>query len=373
MIQDTHTASPSIPALTPVGFAHWMTLYILAYPEEESRRLEQVVLAEPIDADGKDVDGRPERLPKQISRHLLPKKEDKESRKHLENAIDDFLEDLDKPSQKAKISSPTMSRHSSSQSYTSSIRSATTPKAKPIERERMPYAGAPSADAAEEAVKIERERQPYSAQPGTGKVYGDKSSTESANLNIPPKTRPSRSNSTAVPSSRGRDTSEGTERRQTRTHSNSMHGQMGAPPRTTGGRRPSSPPLKNYSNSASGVLDSQYGPSSSSSRNQTETNSSAYGSAAFPPPPPLDSHSSREKRYRDERPYHRSTDDEDRLTGEFISPRDTERWDRYQETRASGDDGYADHSYDRRASMHIDPRGEREKPAEDWHRYQRGY
>jgi len=41
-------------------------LFILAYPEEEWRRLEKVVTAMPIDADGDLVDGKPERLPKQI-------------------------------------------------------------------------------------------------------------------------------------------------------------------------------------------------------------------------------------------------------------------------------------------------------------------
>ena len=43
-----------------------MTLFILAYPEEEWRRLEKVVMSMPIDADGDLVDGKPERLPKQI-------------------------------------------------------------------------------------------------------------------------------------------------------------------------------------------------------------------------------------------------------------------------------------------------------------------
>lgn len=55
-----------VPSLTPVGFAYWMTLMILAYPDEEWRRLQKVVEAMPIDADGDKVDGKPERLPKQI-------------------------------------------------------------------------------------------------------------------------------------------------------------------------------------------------------------------------------------------------------------------------------------------------------------------
>jgi len=47
-----------------------MTLFILAYPEEEWRRLEKVVMAMPINADGDLVDGKPERLPKQIVSNL---------------------------------------------------------------------------------------------------------------------------------------------------------------------------------------------------------------------------------------------------------------------------------------------------------------
>jgi hypothetical protein len=47
-----------------------MTLFILAYPEEEWRRLEKVVMSMPIDTDGDLVDGKPERLPKQIVSEL---------------------------------------------------------------------------------------------------------------------------------------------------------------------------------------------------------------------------------------------------------------------------------------------------------------
>jgi len=53
-----------IPALTPEGFADWMTIWIRAYPEQEAKRLEKVVRSMPINADGETVDGKPERLPK---------------------------------------------------------------------------------------------------------------------------------------------------------------------------------------------------------------------------------------------------------------------------------------------------------------------
>ncbi|TVY73342.1 hypothetical protein LSUE1_G008512, partial [Lachnellula suecica] len=186
LVQEDPREKPIVPALTPLGFAHWMTINILAYPEEESRRLEKVVLALPIDADGEMVDGKPERLPKQISRHLLPDRADKESRKVLDNAIADFLEDLGTTQRrKGSLTSPSLSRHSSSsQSRTRTVpveihQAKTSPKsskAQPIERERKPYGGAPSDSSTEETIKIERDRQPYAAQPGNGKVYTDKSS-----------------------------------------------------------------------------------------------------------------------------------------------------------------------------------------------------
>lgn len=64
LIQESFDKSPEIPGLTPVGFAQWMTTWILAYPDQEARRLEKVMVSMPIDADGEIVDGKPERLPK---------------------------------------------------------------------------------------------------------------------------------------------------------------------------------------------------------------------------------------------------------------------------------------------------------------------
>lgn len=68
LVQDEPFAKPMIPALTAEGFAHWMTTWIRAYPEQEAKRLEKVVVSMPIDADGETVDGKPERLPKVCSR-----------------------------------------------------------------------------------------------------------------------------------------------------------------------------------------------------------------------------------------------------------------------------------------------------------------
>ncbi len=64
LVQEETYNPPVIPGLTPIGFAHWMTTWILAYPDQEASRLEKVVVSLPIDADGQTVDGKPERLPK---------------------------------------------------------------------------------------------------------------------------------------------------------------------------------------------------------------------------------------------------------------------------------------------------------------------
>jgi len=80
--------------LTPLGFAHWETIQILSYPGEEWRRLSKLVLDAPILADELIVDGKPESLPGQLSRHLFPFTYDSKTKKLLDNAIPDFFDDL---------------------------------------------------------------------------------------------------------------------------------------------------------------------------------------------------------------------------------------------------------------------------------------
>jgi hypothetical protein len=82
--------APTIPALTPVGFNRWITLFVLAYPSEESERLQKAVETMPIDADGVLVERKPERLPKQLSRHLLPPNRSREPKELLKFALSGF-------------------------------------------------------------------------------------------------------------------------------------------------------------------------------------------------------------------------------------------------------------------------------------------
>lgn len=84
---------PTVPGLTPTGFAHWLVTMIQAYPDEEAKRLDKIVSALPIEADSL-LDGKPERLPKQISRYLLPEKPLRKSQKLLDEAMRGFMEDV---------------------------------------------------------------------------------------------------------------------------------------------------------------------------------------------------------------------------------------------------------------------------------------
>lgn len=89
-----------------------MTLYVLALPEEGSKRLETDILATLIEASG--IDESSERLPKQISRQLIRKMEDRKSRKLVEDAIFNFFSDLGAlHRRKATISSQRLDRQSS--------------------------------------------------------------------------------------------------------------------------------------------------------------------------------------------------------------------------------------------------------------------
>ncbi|KAK0674592.1 hypothetical protein QBC41DRAFT_309086 [Cercophora samala] len=77
---------PTVPGLTLHGWTQWMTLALKAYPDEEARRFAKVITMLPINAES-PLDGKLERLPKQISRHLLPEKADPVSRGKFSGAL----------------------------------------------------------------------------------------------------------------------------------------------------------------------------------------------------------------------------------------------------------------------------------------------
>lgn len=88
---------PSVPALTPAGFKHWLVSFVQAYPDEEAKRLDKVVSALPIEADSL-LDGKRERLPKQISRYLLPEKPVRKVQKIVDEAMRNFTQDINNSS-----------------------------------------------------------------------------------------------------------------------------------------------------------------------------------------------------------------------------------------------------------------------------------
>ncbi len=71
LVQSDPSSRPRIPALTPEGFSRWMTLHLQAFPDEVYCRLEKIVADFPLDT-ASLLDGKSERLPKQLSRYLLP-------------------------------------------------------------------------------------------------------------------------------------------------------------------------------------------------------------------------------------------------------------------------------------------------------------
>ncbi|KAK0706394.1 hypothetical protein B0T26DRAFT_452095 [Lasiosphaeria miniovina] len=84
---------PTMPGLTMRGFAQWMTWTIRAYPDEEARRLARAVSALPFNAESL-LDGKPERLPKQISRHLLPEKPNQDARARFDDVLKRVVDDM---------------------------------------------------------------------------------------------------------------------------------------------------------------------------------------------------------------------------------------------------------------------------------------
>ena len=88
-MQPDEKGRPSVPGLTPAGFSRWIVVNMRAYPDEEARRLERIVSLFPVEADS-PLDGKRERLPRQISRRLLPARPDPKHQTLLDGAVGVF-------------------------------------------------------------------------------------------------------------------------------------------------------------------------------------------------------------------------------------------------------------------------------------------
>jgi hypothetical protein len=327
LVQEGPSKAPTVPGLTPVGFANWMTTWILAYPDHEAARLHKVVVNMPIDADS-TVDGKPERLPKQISRHLLPSKEDPDARKALGGAVTRFFEDLSLINRrKSSVTTPPISRRTSgaqAQARPMDMPQSKNPSSSG-ERERTHYSATPpDATIAEDTVKIERERKPYTAQPGSGKVH-------TSNLVVPLANRATRANS----ASRAlKELEPEIHTKHSRRQSTATNNYMPRPRPGVANRRAGSPPLRGFSQTTPSNLDinATYIPSSSPPK---QPQSSGLPHLRGPPLPSGDSFERVRERdnYEDLRCWDRRSIGDDSRLGEVNTLRDAERHDRLYEDR----------------------------------------
>lgn len=171
LVQDRENSVPTIPGLTAIGFATWMTTMILARPDEEVERLQKAVMEMPIS----NADDQKERFPKEISRRLFPKTEDRQAGDKIKRAFPAEARSIppaggrNDHARSDNIKPPPPGATADRQHYANY---APDPRDYPqrsqtkIERERAPYCGSPSESAIDDRPLppggIERERKPYS-------------------------------------------------------------------------------------------------------------------------------------------------------------------------------------------------------------------
>lgn len=159
--------APTVPALTPHGFASFMTCLIQAHPDTEFARLSKAVRDMPIS----NADDLKERFPKELSRRLLPKTSNVMAEQRLIASLN-HEPDLVPLERVINAMPPPPS---------SAPPSAPPQQTAFPERERAPYSKTSSqsnaiddddlTETSPPAIPIERERKPYFAKEGSGKQY----------------------------------------------------------------------------------------------------------------------------------------------------------------------------------------------------------
>lgn len=183
LVQLNNYCTPDIPGLTPSGFETWMAALIQAHPSLEYDRLARAVLVMPIS----NADDNKERFPKELSRRLFPKDDDKQWQQRVHAAIS-----ADRNIQ-LRNSNPMPPPPSTQPPKLSTAFE---------ERERNPYSSSTYASAFDEddgpspSIPLERQRQPYTATEGSGKVFAQDQSS-GASFRPEPTTRPNRAASAA--------------------------------------------------------------------------------------------------------------------------------------------------------------------------------
>lgn len=259
-VQENISDPPVIPALTPVGFQRWMTLHIQAHPGAEFERLQQAVRDMPIN----NADNPKERFPKELSRRLLPKFDDLETRQYCSAALRADGQ-ISIPNHTSFPPPPPRSQQPREREEPYSAREE--PSSAYPDRERMPYGSQSQPNPHDSAIhsstddevdentkpsiQIERERKPYTAKEGAGKVYENDASSSQRTLKPEPQSATARHRNSMFTersdlgnhsdaSSRASDYTATSVPRRSRTYSKSS-------------RRDRSPPLAEYVKSDSGV------------------------------------------------------------------------------------------------------------------------
>ncbi|QIW97768.1 hypothetical protein AMS68_003286 [Peltaster fructicola] len=163
LVQVPNHSAPNVPALTPRGFATFMTCLIQAHPDHEYQRLSEAVKQMPVSS---AVD-RKFRFPKELSRRLLPQRSNVHAAQRLTASM------AHEP--RIQLRNPTsLPPPPPPQAQEADVIS---PPAQVPERRRMPYSRRANSnsfeneDFATPAAPIERERKPYTAREGTGKYH----------------------------------------------------------------------------------------------------------------------------------------------------------------------------------------------------------
>lgn len=184
LIQNNRQEQPTVPGLTPHGFACFMTCLIQAHPNIEYDRLAKAVMNMPIS----NADDKTERFPKELPRRLLPLESNIQAEQRLVSSLNHEPHVLGEVKDAAAMPPPPQRPPQNSFG----------------ERERQPY-GQPSQysnaidddDLNSPTLPIERDRKPYTAREGTGRVYTSEGSraTPTQYRPEPSGVRPTRANS----------------------------------------------------------------------------------------------------------------------------------------------------------------------------------
>ncbi|KAI4599164.1 hypothetical protein KJ359_002123 [Pestalotiopsis sp. 9143b] len=97
LVQKDSYSRPRVPALSLNGFARYLAICVLAYPNEEIRRLDRIFMDLPLAMDVVELNGSAQGILKTIPEAYRPMKHDPELRKRLDDAFEMLMVGLKMP------------------------------------------------------------------------------------------------------------------------------------------------------------------------------------------------------------------------------------------------------------------------------------